>query len=287
MSTRSAVLLQCSTGSVRITERSFGVRLSDLDNFKLRIEATKIVRVRGDHSLLCATGADDDMSIDDVGGTGGRQQPPDAGGVHPVQGNDICVRLADQPGKPDLALGSADRLGQCSRGHGEPGPDLGGSGEEHDDRPIVPVDRYQASGVEGDPRGHAAAGLPLVPVPRIPSAQDRSSSVRAPPVRPKASASNAPHPATSSSETATACWTNPDTLAALPDATTRRMRSSCSSSRVTVPSSSPYRLLHTAPWSLQNGFRRDDGASTDRWLLLCQAHASASHKAPQWPLRTS
>lgn len=129
-------------------ERLFRVP-SDLDYLELRIEAAEVVHIGRHHSLPCATGTDDDMGIDHIGCAGGRQQPPDVRGVHPVEGNDVRVRLADQAGEPDLALGPADRLGQRSRWHGEPSPDLGGSGEEHDNRAIAPVDGDQAAGVEG------------------------------------------------------------------------------------------------------------------------------------------
>lgn len=178
---------------------------SDLDDFEVRIEAAKIIGIRGQHPLSCTTSADDDMSVDDVGCPRGRQEPPDVRRVHPVEGDDIGVRLADQAGKADLALGPPDRLSQCSRGQGETSPHLGGSRQEHDDRAIIPVDSDQAPGVESDPRSHAAEDLVALSAPRMRSAQDRSSSVRSPPLWLNASASSAPHPATSSSETETAC----------------------------------------------------------------------------------
>ncbi|MGH9153159.1 MAG: hypothetical protein ACRD03_12340 [Acidimicrobiales bacterium] len=178
---------------------------SDLDDLELGIEEAKIVCVRRQDSLTGATSADDDMSIDHVGCSGGRQQPSDVRGVHSVEGDDICVWLADQSGKPDLAVGSANRLSQCSCWHGDASASLGGASQQHDDGPILSVDSEQAPRVEGDTRRHAAERFDFLPVPRMRSAQDRSSSVRSPPVRLKASASNAPHPATSSSETDTAC----------------------------------------------------------------------------------
>jgi hypothetical protein len=105
------------------------------------------------------------------------------------------------------------------------------AGKQDHNAAVIPVQRDQAASIKGH-AGHQATDLP--PMPSTSSAQARSLSDSAPPVSRSASASRAPHPATSSRATATACCTNPDTLAAVPAATRARIRSSCASSRVTV-----------------------------------------------------
>src|SRR5207244_962572 len=98
--------------------------------------------------------------------------------------------------------------------------DLRRPGEQHEDPPVVPVERDQPPGIEGE-AVHAArlrrlcGGVP----PRTPSAHARSLPVSRPPVCSSASASIAPQPATSRSATETACCTNPETLGALCAAT--------------------------------------------------------------------
>lgn len=149
----------------------------------MRIETAKIVSVRGQHLLLSATSTDDDVSIDHVRRSGGGQQPSNVRRVDAVKGNDISVRLADQSSKPNLPLGPADRLCQCSRWHRDPSSSLCGAGKENDHRTIVPVDSNQAAGVQRDPDGHAAERFVFfLPVPRMRSAHARSSAVRSPPV---------------------------------------------------------------------------------------------------------
>lgn len=162
--------------------RALGASL-DLDDAEMRIETAEIVSVRAQHLLLCATSTDNDVSIDHVRCSGGGQEPSSVRRVDAVKGNDISVRLADQSSKPNLPLGPADRLCQCSRRHRDPSSSLCGAGKENDDRPIVSVDSGQAAGVQRDTGGHAAERFVFfLTVPRMRSAHARSSAVRSPPV---------------------------------------------------------------------------------------------------------
>ncbi|MGQ0520635.1 MAG: hypothetical protein ACT4PX_05725, partial [Actinomycetota bacterium] len=138
---RSVVLDHLSSTTKGSADHGAGVRsASDLDDLEFRIEAAKIVGVRRQHSLSCTTSADDDMSVDYFGSARGSQQTPDVRGVHAVEGDDIGVRLAEQAGEADLALGPPDRLSECSCRHGETSPDFGRSCQQHDDGANIPVD---------------------------------------------------------------------------------------------------------------------------------------------------
>src|SRR5262249_22497337 len=130
-----------------------------------------------------------------------------------------------------LPLRPPDGLSQRRGRNGNLRAGLTRAGQEHHHAAIIAVQGDQSPGVQGH-AWHQAAGC--VPVPRTSSAQARSLSESSPPVARSASASMAPHPATSSRATATACCTNPDTLAAAPACTSARIWSSCTSSRVIV-----------------------------------------------------
>ncbi len=207
---------------------------SDRDDAEARIEPAKIIRVGGDDLLTATSCADHDVGVGDVGGTAGCEQPPDVGGIDAIEGDDVRLRLTDQPGEASLPFRSADRLSQGTCRDGDSGPGLSRAGEQHDHLSIVAIESDEPTGVEGDSRGHAAGRLSCLPVPRIRSAHARSSAVRPPPVWVRASASIAPQPATSSRDTLTACCTKPETLRTFPDPTKPRMRASWSSSRVMV-----------------------------------------------------
>jgi len=174
-----------------------------------RVKLAQVTGIGGDDGLVSAARADHQVGIGDVRSSAGGQQPADVGRIHPTQIDDVGRRLADEPQEPDLSIWPADRLSQDGRRHRNAGPCLPGAGQEHHHAAVVPVQRYQAARVQRHTR-HQAAGRVLVP--STSSAQARSPSDIAPPVCRSAPASIAPHPATSSRATATACCTNPDTL---------------------------------------------------------------------------
>src|SRR5207247_2503318 len=136
--------------------------------------------------------------------------------------------------EPYLLFGPADGLGQGGRWDGDAGMGLAGPGEEHDYAAIAAVQGDQPARVKRDARHQTAGSFRAFLVPSISSAQARSPPESAPPVSRNASASSAPHPATSSRATPTACCTNPDTLGAAPASTRARIRPSWSSSSVMV-----------------------------------------------------
>ena len=209
-------------------------RYLDFDQGKSGIEYAKIAAVRGDDPLTASTPADHYVGIDDVGGSAGRKEPPHVGGIDPVEGDDRCRGLAYQTSKPYLAFGSAYRLSQGRCRHGDRRARLSSSRQEHDDLPIISVEGDQSASIEGQTWHQATERVRRFWLPSISSAQSFSSCERGPPVSRSACASVAPHPAMSSSDTLTACCTNPETLDAFPDSTSPRTRSSCSASRVIV-----------------------------------------------------
>jgi hypothetical protein len=148
-----------------------------------------------------------------------------------VKIRDISRGLTNQADQPDLPLRPPDSAGQRGRRNRETGTRFSRAGEQDHYSALIPVQRDQAARIKSHTR-HQAADLP--PMPRTTSAQARSLSDSAPRVSRSASASRAPHPATSSKATLTACCTNPATLAAVPAATRARKGPSCVSSRVTV-----------------------------------------------------
>src|SRR5207302_4620022 len=117
---------------------------------------------------------------------------------------------------------------------GDTSAGLPSAGQQHEDATVVAVEGDQSARVEGDAGHQAAEVLRRFFTPSVSSAQRRSSADSSPPVSPRAAASMAPQPATSSRATPTACCTNPDTLGVVPDSTSARMRSSWPSSRVIV-----------------------------------------------------
>jgi coenzyme F420-0:L-glutamate ligase/coenzyme F420-1:gamma-L-glutamate ligase len=184
------------------------------------VKLSQVTGMGGDDGLVSAARADHYVSIGDVRGSTGGQQPADAGRVHPAQIDDIGRRLADEPREPDLPVRPADGLRQDGAQHCNAGSCFCDAGQKHHHAAVVPVQGYQATRVHGHAR-HQAAGRVLVL--STSSAQARSSSDSGPPVCCSASASIAPHPATSSRATATACCTNPDTLEAVPACTSSRI----------------------------------------------------------------
>src|SRR5204863_5265408 len=77
------------------------------------VKLTQVIRVRGDDGLVSAARADDYVSIGDIGGPAGGQQPADVCRIHPVQAYDVGRGLADQPREPGLPVWSANGLRQC------------------------------------------------------------------------------------------------------------------------------------------------------------------------------
>lgn len=72
-----------------------GNDLLDLDQLNLRIESSEIAGV-GSDDLLAAT-PPTDHHVHDVGRPAGSQEPTDPGGVDSVQGDNVGIRMPDQP----------------------------------------------------------------------------------------------------------------------------------------------------------------------------------------------
>ncbi len=199
--------------------------LSDRHNLKGWIENPKIIRIGRDRPLTGSASADHNVSIHNIGRTTRSKQPPHIGGINPVQRYDIGRRLTKEPGQTRLPFRMADSLSESTRRNRDARPGLAGSGQQDQDSAVVPVNRDQRPGIHCH-APHYAAGLLARPLtPSASSAHRRSWCDSSPPVSPRASASMAPQPATSSRATPTACCTNPDTLEAVPASTRARMRS--------------------------------------------------------------
>lgn len=117
-------------------------------NAKGWIESLKIIRIGRDRLLADSASADHDMGIHNVGRPAGSKQPPDVGGVNPVQRNDVGGRLAKEPGQTHLTFRLADSLRESGRGNGDAGSGLPGAGQQHDHSAVVPVERDQRAGSE-------------------------------------------------------------------------------------------------------------------------------------------
>ncbi len=200
---------------------------------EIGVEQAKVARVRGSDLLAFSTGTDHHVRVDDVGRLARSEKPAHVCRIDPVEGDEVGRWLADEAGETRLAFGRPDNLSERRGRNRHVCPRLTSSGQQDEGAAVVAFEGDQGSGIKGH-SGHQAAELAALEPRRIPSAQARSSSERAPPVWRRASANKAPQPATTSRETATACWTNPDTLDADPASTRARIRSSCPSSRVTV-----------------------------------------------------
>src|SRR5262249_53335494 len=100
---------------------------------------------------------------------------------------------------------------------------------------------------------------------RISSAHRRSALVSGPPVWSSDSDRSASQPAASSSATATACFTKPDTLVAEPRAIRRRMAASCASSNVIVNLvvAIPHAIPHCTPSGQDLSSDSDSGYAHD------------------------
>lgn len=68
------------------------------------IELPEVVGIRRQDLLAGTTGADNYVSVDNVGRRARRQQAPHVRRVDPVEGDDVSGRLADEPGQASLAL---------------------------------------------------------------------------------------------------------------------------------------------------------------------------------------
>jgi hypothetical protein len=77
-----------------------------------------------------ALGADHDMGIDNVGGSGFREQETRSCGIGTIQRNKVGPGLTNQSRKPDLPHRAAQRLRKCSRWDGSAQPELRGSIQE-------------------------------------------------------------------------------------------------------------------------------------------------------------
>lgn len=179
--------------------------MSDDDQGGARVEAGQVLRVRGDNRLAGSTSTDNDVCVNDVRSAAGGKQPPDAGGVDTIERHHIGGRLSNQASEAGLTVRLSNRLAQrCSRdGHGA--VLCQGATEQDDDSSIIAIECDEASSIERDSDGHAADRLRRFGTPNAESAQAASSAVIGPPVSFSAWASMAPQPATSSSDTATAC----------------------------------------------------------------------------------
>ena len=106
-------------------------------------------------------------------------------------------------------------LRERSRGDGHARSELRRAREEGDHAAVVAIERDEAARVERQ-TDHAAVRRRFVGAAGFSteSAHARSRFVSGPPVSASAWPSIAPHPATSFSETETACWTKPETLPA-------------------------------------------------------------------------
>ena len=174
------------------------------------------------------------MGIHDVGCPAGCKHPPNARRINSVERDDSRCRLPDQSSESHLAFGPADRLGQGRSRHRDRRARLSGSSQQHDDSTIVAVEGDQCACIERKSRHHATERVRRFGFPSISSAHAFSSRESGPPVSRSACASRAPQPAMSSSDTPTACCTNPETLDAFPASTSSRTRASCAASSVIV-----------------------------------------------------
>jgi len=203
----------------------------------MAIQPAQIVGIAGYDWLTITARADHNVSVDDVACPCGSEQDTDLSRIRPVQRYDRGGRLTKQ--SRQACLGSGEPYGLSERGcrHRDGLAQLVCAREQYDDAPIASIERDQATRVERDAT-HAtflrrvdlvfAAGFSTE------SAHARSLAVSAPPVSSNATPRSAPQPATSASATATACFTNPDTLSALFAATSPRTEASWSSSSVIV-----------------------------------------------------
>lgn len=177
------------------------------------------------------------MSVDDVCCAARREDNSHLCRIRCVQRRDSCVRLANKTGKARLPCRVAHGLCECRGWDRDPRSELGGPCQQREHASIASIHGDQAAGVKRYP-AHAALrrrlALDFDCGLSIESAQSRSLLVSGPPVSVSAAASIAPQPAISASATATACFTNPETLWSLPAATNSRIATSCSSSNVIV-----------------------------------------------------
>ena len=198
------------------------------------VQRAQIIGIAGHNRLASAPSAQHDMGVDDIRGGTDCQETTDTGRIEPVKGHDVCGRDSQEASKSDLSGGAPDRLRQGTRRRRHTSPCLRRPGQQDDNPTIIAIQCDEPSRVERDARAHAAS-IGVLPAPsRMPSAQARSASESSPPVALNASASMSAHPATSSRAMATACCTKPEMLGDCPDATSRRMASTCSRGSVTV-----------------------------------------------------
>ncbi len=210
---------------------------SDLNQSERGVQAAEIHGVGRHDRLTSATSAEHHVGVDHVRRSRRREQPPDSDGIVPIKSDDLGTRIANEPREPGLSSGIADRLGERGGWNGDSRGGLRSPRQQHDDASVVTVERDHRSGIQGDPRTHAAErfrGRFVDATPSASSAHARSSGVNRPPVSSNAAASMAPQPVMSWSESAIACRTKPDTLAACPEATSFLIAASSSSGIVTV-----------------------------------------------------
>lgn len=155
--------------------------MSDGDDLDRGIEPAEVGGIGGHDPLAAAAGTDDDMCVRDVGRTTGRQQPADVGGVHPVEGDDVRPRRADEPGQLHLPVRPTDGLRQSSGRDGHHFACFADPGEERNDPPVAPIQGDQATRVERDPWRQATAWLGRSGPLSTSSAQARSSGDNGPP----------------------------------------------------------------------------------------------------------
>ena len=125
--------------------------VSDLEELDAGIEGSEVLRICGHDSLSLSPCADDDVCVGDIRGAARCKQPADIGRVDPVERDDVGLRLSNEPCKPDLALGPADRLCECRCRDRDRRARLVSAGEQHDDTTIPTIKSDESARIERQP----------------------------------------------------------------------------------------------------------------------------------------
>jgi len=169
---------------------------SNHDQPQARSEPSEIVRVAGHHRLPGPLRTDHDMSIGNVSRPCLRQQKTNACCIRPIQRDKVRARLANEARKTSLLCRIPHGLRQCRGGNRDTHATLGRPGQQRDHSPIVPVQRNESTGIEGN-AAHAALRFRRGCGESNVSAHARSFAVSGPPVRASPSFSISRHPAAS------------------------------------------------------------------------------------------
>ena len=119
------------------------------------IDPSQIVGIARDDDLGGPPRAHDDVRIDDVAGATGGQQESGGRRVRPVQRNEIGARLSDESSEAGLSCGTSDGLRERGCWNGHPHAALGRPREKRQHATVAPIERDQATRIEGD-AAHAA-----------------------------------------------------------------------------------------------------------------------------------